>query len=91
MRLLMDQEGMSWDQAWEICTKVFAYTNHTVLSEALEKWPMELIQRMLPRIWMILEEINRNMKFHQVIFTQASPASVCNAGLGSIGFAIYQK
>ncbi len=62
MRLLMDQEGMSWDQAWEICTKVFAYTNHTVLSEALEKWPMELIQRMLPRIWMILEEINRRLQ-----------------------------
>ncbi|MCD8048432.1 MAG: glycogen/starch/alpha-glucan phosphorylase [Clostridia bacterium] len=61
MRVLMDQEGMGWDQAWEICQKVFAYTNHTILSEALEKWPQELVQRMLPRIWMILEEMNRRL------------------------------
>ncbi len=61
MRVLMDQEGMGWDQAWYICQKVFAYTNHTIMSEALEKWPMELIQRLLPRIWMILEEMNRRL------------------------------
>jgi starch phosphorylase len=61
MRVLMDQEGMGWDQAWEICQKVFAYTNHTIMSEALEKWPMELVQRLLPRIWMILEEMNRRL------------------------------
>lgn len=61
MRVLMDQEGMGWDQAWGICQKVFAYTNHTIMSEALEKWPMELIQRLLPRIWMILEEMNRRL------------------------------
>lgn len=61
MRVLMDQEGMGWDQAWDICRHVFAYTNHTIMSEALEKWPMELIQRLLPRIWMILEEMNRRL------------------------------
>ncbi len=62
MRLLMDQEGMGWDQAWDICTNVFAYTNHTVLAEALEKWPQELIERLLPRIWDILKEINRRLQ-----------------------------
>ena len=59
MRLLIDENGMSWDDAWNITTSVCAYTNHTVLAEALETWPEDLIARRLPRIYMILKEINR--------------------------------
>ncbi len=59
MRLLIDENGMSWDEAWSITTSVCAYTNHTVLAEALETWPEDLIARRLPRIYVILKEINR--------------------------------
>ena len=59
MRLLMDENGYSWKEAWSILTRVFAYTNHTVLQEALEKWPIQYIQRLLPRIYLIIEEIDR--------------------------------
>ncbi len=61
MRLLIDENGMSWDDAWQITTSVCAYTNHTVLAEALETWPEDLIARRLPRIYMILKEINRRL------------------------------
>ena len=61
MRILMDQECLGWDEAWSICQKTFAYTNHTIMSEALEKWPMESFQRLLPRIWMIVDEINNRL------------------------------
>lgn len=59
MRILMDQEGLGWDQAWDVTTKCVAYTNHTIMSEALEKWPIELFSRLLPRVYQIIEEINR--------------------------------
>ena len=59
MRLLMDEEGLTWDEAWEVTTKTCAYTNHTIMAEALEKWPLELFSRLLPRIYQIVEEINR--------------------------------
>ena len=59
MRILMDEEGLGWDEAWKITTKSVAYTNHTIMSEALEKWPIELFSRLLPRVYQIIEEINR--------------------------------
>lgn len=61
MRVLMDDEGMGWDQAWDIVCRVFAYTNHTIMAEALEKWPMEMMQSLIPRIYMIIDEINRRL------------------------------
>ena len=59
MRILLDEEGLSWDEAWEITSKSCAYTNHTIMAEALEKWPIEIFSRLLPRIYQIVEEINR--------------------------------
>ena len=59
MRILLDEEGLTWDEAWEVTTKTCAYTNHTIMSEALEKWPIELFSRLLPRVYQIIEEINR--------------------------------
>ena len=61
MRILLDEEGLSWDEAWEITTKTCAYTNHTIMAEALEKWPIEIFSRLLPRIYQIVEEINRRV------------------------------
>ncbi len=59
MRVLMDDYGLPWDEAWNITTQTCAYTNHTIMSEALEKWPIELFSRLLPRVYQIIEEINR--------------------------------
>ncbi len=59
MRLLVDEEGLEWDEAWDITCKTCAYTNHTIMSEALEKWPIELFSRLLPRVYQIIEEIDR--------------------------------
>ncbi len=59
MRILMDDYNLGWDKAWDIVTHTFAYTNHTILAEALEKWPIEIFQGLLPRIYQIVEEINR--------------------------------
>lgn len=63
MRLLMDEYDWGWDEAWETVTKTIAYTNHTVMPEALERWPIHYVQHLLPRIYMIIEEINR--RFNQ--------------------------
>ena len=64
MRVLMDDYGLSWDEAWDVTTHTCAYTNHTIMSEALEKWPIELFARLLPRIYQIVEEINRRFCLH---------------------------
>ena len=59
MRILVDEEGLTWEEAWDVTTKTCAYTNHTIMAEALEKWPIELFSRLLPRVYQIVEEINR--------------------------------
>lgn len=59
MRILVDEEGLNWDEAWRITTNTVSYTNHTILAEALEKWPIEMFKVLLPRIYMVVEEINR--------------------------------
>ncbi|MCQ2573275.1 MAG: glycogen/starch/alpha-glucan phosphorylase [Treponema sp.] len=61
MRILMDDYNVGWDEAWDVVTKTFAYTNHTILAEALEKWPIQIFQGLLPRIYQIVEEINRRL------------------------------
>lgn len=63
MRILMDDYKYDWDQAWDITKNTMAYTNHTVLSEALEKWPIQYVQDLLPRVFMIIEEIDRRFKY----------------------------
>lgn len=68
MRILIDENGMAWNDAWEITKKCCAYTNHTIMSEALEKWPIDLFSRLLPRIYMIVEEINR--RFCEMLITK---------------------
>ena len=62
MRILLDEEGLDWDEAWKVTTKTCAYTNHTIMSEALEKWPIEIFSRLLPRVYQIVEEINRRFE-----------------------------
>ena len=63
MRLLVDEEGLEWDEAWEVTSRTCAYTNHTIMAEALEKWPIELFSRLLPRVYQIIEEINRRFVY----------------------------
>ena len=59
MRILLDEEGLSWENAWRITQNTISYTNHTILAEALEKWPVDMFKSLLPRIYMIIEEINK--------------------------------
>ncbi len=62
MRIMMDQEGFGWDEAWSIVQQIFAYTNHTIMSEALEKWPVTMVETLLPRVAMIIKEIDRRQR-----------------------------
>ena len=59
MRILVDEEDLPWEVAWRVTTNTISYTNHTILAEALEKWPIDMFKSLLPRIYMIVEEINR--------------------------------
>jgi starch phosphorylase len=74
MRLLMDDKGLGWDEAWDIVTHTFAYTNHTVMSEALEKWPLDMFKKTLPRLYMIVEEMNRRLMIRLEEFYPNDPA-----------------
>ncbi len=62
MRIMVDEEGFGWDEAWDMVGKIFAYTNHTIMCEALEKWPMEMVESLLPRVAMIIKEIDRRQR-----------------------------
>ena len=86
MRLLVDENDVSWDDAWDITRKVCAYTNHTTLSEALEKWPTELFSRVLPRIYMIVEEINRRFCTQLVTWFGNDPEKVRNMAIIADGY-----
>jgi starch phosphorylase len=81
MRILLDEEGLEWDEAWDITTKTCAYTNHTIMSEALEKWPIELLSRLLPRIYMIIEEINRRFCLRLTEEFQLSSSRIHNMSI----------
>ena len=99
MRILVDENDLPWDRAWEICTAVFAYTNHTLMSEALEKWPVDLIERVLPRHLQIIYEINRRfLEFaarkrpgdpallqHTSLVEEGNPKQVRMANLAIVG------
>lgn len=76
MRILLDEEGYGWDQAWNIVTQTVAYTNHTVLAEALERWPQQLISDQLPRIWQILVEINHRYQAQLSDFFHGDPSKL---------------
>lgn len=88
MRILLDEEMLSWESAWEITKKVCSYTNHTVLSEALEKWPIDMVRELLPRIYMIIEEINhRHIEETKTIYgeEQAWITSIIRDGMVHMG------
>ena len=81
MRILVDIYDLPWDQAWEITKKVCAYTNHTIMSEALEKWPVELFSRLLPRIYQIIEEINKRYCAELISRYGNDPAKIRNMAI----------
>ncbi len=86
MRLLMDEHGVGWDEAWVVVTKTFAYTNHTILAEALEKWPIDIFRGLLPRIYQIVEEINHrfNITLHEKLpgdYQKQSRMSIMMSGM----------
>ena len=64
MRILLDEEGLSWDEAWDITKNTISYTNHTIMAEAMEKWPVDMMKKLFPRIYMIIEEINRRYNIY---------------------------
>lgn len=76
MHILVDNEKVDWDKAWEVCTKTFAYTNHTLLPEALERWPVSMIERILPRHLQIIYEINaRHLKVSGLYYSYVAFSS----------------
>ena len=86
MRILMDEYGLGWDESWSIVSKTFAYTNHTILAEALEKWPINIFQGLLPRIYQIVEEINRRLLMelrekYPTDYSKQNKMSIINNGM----------
>ena len=86
MRILMDEYGLGWDESWSIVSKTFAYTNHTILAEALEKWPINIFQGLLPRIYQIVEEINRRLVMelrdkYPTDYSKQNKMSIINNGM----------
>ena len=81
MRILMDDAGLSWDEAWNITSNSVAYTNHTVLAEALERWPQDLMQTLLPRVWQIICEIARRWQAQVTDFYHGDEAKVRNMAI----------
>ena len=86
MRILMDEHGLGWDESWSIVSKTFAYTNHTILAEALEKWPINIFQGLLPRIYQIVEEINRRLVMelrekYPTDYSKQNKMSIINNGM----------
>ena len=86
MRILVDENGVEWDTAWEITRKTCAYTNHTIMSEALEKWPTEVFSRILPRIYMIIEEINRRFCAQLMTWFGNNPEKLRNMAIIADGY-----
>jgi len=86
MRILVDENGVGWDTAWEITRKTCAYTNHTIMSEALEKWPTELFSRVLPRIYMVVEEINRRFCGQLITWFGNDPEKVRSMAIIADGY-----
>ncbi len=85
MRILIDEEDLSWDDAWDITRKTCAYTNHTIMVEALEKWPCELFSRLLPRIYMIIEEINKRFCQNLIDMYGNDPEKIRNMAIVADG------
>jgi len=85
MRILLDKYLLSWDNAWEITRATCAYTNHTIMAEALEKWPVELFSRLLPRVYMIVEEINRRFCANLVEWYGNDPERIRNMAICADG------
>lgn len=81
MRILIDEEGLPWEDAWNITTKTVAYTNHTIMVEALEKWPIDMVKTLLPRIYTIIEEINRRFCSEMLERTGGDWQKVCNVAI----------
>jgi len=81
MRILIDEEGLPWEDAWDITTKTVAYTNHTIMVEALEKWPIDMVKTLLPRIYTIIEEINRRFCGEMLEKTNGDWQNVCNIAI----------
>jgi starch phosphorylase len=84
MRILMDQEGLGWDEAWDITCRTFAFTNHTIMAEALEKWPEQLFRQILPRIYSIVKEINE--RFCRMLFDRYPQKRANIAGMALISY-----
>ena len=85
MRVLLDDEGMSWDDAWRVTTSVISYTNHTIMSEALEKWSIDMYAQVLPRIWTITNEINERFCKEMFVRLHGDTEQIANMAIVANG------